>query len=354
MTDSRLDVIYESDSDFLNHAWVQRISEAGWTKLAFRKWETDETTLDLDARFCLRSPANTYWLIDNPMEGAAAVRLYSNGEAHVTSASVDMVSAESFIDIIQEKLLAREPRDDGTVPVRFWYMGARGPESVTRHLAAPVFDDIKGNYAKSVSKSLGRLTSDDFEPGKGGQLILWHGLPGTGKTWALRSLAREWAKWCRIDYVVDPEAFFGTAAYLMQMLLHEAPSYEDGQPKRGWRLIIFEDTGELLSADARERAGQGLSRLLNTVDGFLGQGLRTLILITTNEELTKLHPAVSRPGRAAATIAFTPLDKTARQAWCEANGIAIPVGEKSLAELFAIRNGYDRGEESRAFGFNAA
>lgn len=33
----------------------------------------------------------------------------------------------------------------------------------------------------------------------------------------------------------------------------------------GWRI---EDTGELLSIDAKERADQGLSRLLNAVDGL--------------------------------------------------------------------------------------
>ena len=44
--------------------------------------------------------------------------------------------------------------------------------------------------------------------------------------------------------------------------------------------IYDEDTGELLSADARERSGQGLSRFLNVVDGLIGQGLRVLVLVT--------------------------------------------------------------------------
>ena len=48
--------------------------------------------------------------------------------------------------------------------------------------------------------------------------------------------------------------------------------------------------------DAKERTGQALSRFLNVVDGLIGQGLRLLVLVTSNEELGKLHPAVSRPG----------------------------------------------------------
>jgi ATP-dependent 26S proteasome regulatory subunit len=72
-------------------------------------------------------------------------------------------------------------------------------------------------------------------------------------------------------------------------------------------MLVLEDTGELLSIDAKERAGQGLSRLLNAVDGLLGQGSRVLLLITTNEELGALHPAVTRPGRCASQVEFFPL-----------------------------------------------
>ena len=43
-------------------------------------------------------------------------------------------------------------------------------------------------------------------------------------------------------------------------------------------------------------AGQGLSRLLNVSDGLLGEGLRAVVLVTTNEPLRRLHPAVVRPG----------------------------------------------------------
>lgn len=42
-----------------------------------------------------------------------------------------------------------------------------------------------------------------------GQLLFWHGLPGTGKTHGLRALASEWHAWCDIELMVDPDVFFG-------------------------------------------------------------------------------------------------------------------------------------------------
>ena len=136
----------------------------------------------------------------------------------------------------------------------------------------------------------------------GGRLLLWHGIPGTGKTYALRALGWEWRTWCDFHYVTDPETFFGSSpAYMLDVLLGEDDDDDEGGR---WRLLILEDTGELLAADAKERTGQGLSRLLNVVDGLIGQGLRVLVLVTTNETLRSLHPAVSRPGRCASQIEF--------------------------------------------------
>src|SRR4029079_17108538 len=79
--------------------------------------------------------------------------------------------------------------------------------------------------------------------------------------------------------------------------------------EQAWRLLVLEDTGELLTPDAKSVIGQGLSRFLNVVDGLLGQGLRVLVLVTTNEEIQTLHPAVARPGRAAANVEFGTLSE---------------------------------------------
>jgi hypothetical protein len=48
------------------------------------------------------------------------------------------------------------------------------------------------------------------------------------------------------------------------------------------------------------------SVLLNMVDGLIGQGLQTMVLITTDEKLEGMHEAVTRPGRTGSVIEFLP------------------------------------------------
>ena len=102
---------------------------------------------------------------------------------------------------------------------------------------------------------------------------------------------------------------------------------------------MLEDADELLRADAKKTTGQALSRLLNVADGFLGQGVRVLVLITTNEPLGRLHPAVIRPGRCLAEVEFTPLTAAESAAFL---GQGRSGEGLTLAELFERRGDVTR------------
>jgi primosomal protein N' len=159
------------------------------------------------------------------------------------------------------------------------------------------------------------------EPSADGQLLLWQGPPGTGKTWGLRALASEWSQWAEFHYITDPDAFFVTnPSYMIDVLLSDSymaieqetgDVYDETDAGGKWRVLILEDTGELLSANAKEQYGQGLSRLLNVVDGMIGQGLRVLALVTTNDELRRgwANPRA----RAAPSPSFTHAPVAARK-----------------------------------------
>lgn len=287
-------------------------------------------------------------------DGGAARVAVSDGRAFVVGAGHTAGDVDRFIATARAHLpVAVSDPEAPRVPVTFWSLGPQGPVGRTRQIDVPPWEEITTNYASSTFLELAGMM-DDFTPGAGGQLLLWHGVPGTGKTYALRALAWEWREWCDLHYVTDPETFFGErAGYMLDVLLHDegapvgqhdpdgpAPPPPHALARDGrWRLLVLEDTGELMSSDARERAGQGLSRLLNVVDGLIGQGLRILVLVTTNEELRRLHSAVSRPGRCASKILFEPLGVEDAGFWLRKRGYEGAVdfgGGKPVADLFAL------------------
>lgn len=222
---------------------------------------------------------------------------------------------------------------DDTVEVDIWFMEQR-PRTIERRVTAPTWDAIDRNYAGAVQRSLAPLY-DLVRPSGRGRILLWHGPPGTGKTTAARALSRAWAPWCRSVVVTEPERLFASAGLVFDVVGDRDDTAPDGGPS--WTLLIVEDADELVRGDARAASGQALSRLLNLADGYLGQGLDVLVLISTNERLGGIHPAIARPGRCLSHVEFPRLSRAEATAWLGADPGAGT--DHSLAELIAQRDG---------------
>jgi hypothetical protein len=323
--------------DVTNGRFARLVVERDFAHFRSASWPTENMSLDavIDrAMTTQRHPRQSRAVLDlTDLVGQKCFvhlvlsyqRLYLDAAAH----ELDALAAARTA--LQEWYPVTKAEEAQRIGITFWSCGRNGGRRAGRQIDVPTWAEIADNYPAVVRPRLGGLMSETFEPGVGGRLILWHGEPGTGKTHALRSLAWEWRSWCDLHYITDPETFFGSSpAYMLDVLLDEEDD-DDGR----WRLLVLEDTGELLAADAKLRTGQGLSRLLNVVDGLIGQGLKILVLVTTNEPLGRLHAAVSRPGRCAVQTEFVRFTAEEAEAWLERQGRDRLGRSATLASLYA-------------------
>jgi hypothetical protein len=334
---SRLSTIWELDLDDVTDARFARLlEECELPHVGSYSWPTEKMTFEGLLDRALATQRKRTWrtaLLDlaEPVgDDCLAHVLLQHGRLHVTTAARsldDLATAKSWL---RERYPVTKQEDVQKIGITFWSLG-RSARSIGRQIEVPTWAEISENYPAEVKPRLGALMGDGFEPGVGGRLILWHGEPGTGKTYALRALGWEWRTWCDLHYITDPETFFGSSpTYMLDVLLNNGEDDDDR-----WRLLILEDTGELLAADAKARTGQGLARLLNVVDGLIGQGLKILVLVTTNEALGRLHAAVSRPGRCAVQTEFVPFSAAEARDWLERQGRADLGRSATLASLYA-------------------
>ena len=189
--------------------------------------------------------------------------------------------------------LSRGCKPESKVSFQIWTNADELPS--TKSFSDVSWKKIQRNYPISTRNDLDVLALfTRTKSSSDGRIILFHGPPGTGKTYAVRAMLTSWKHWASAALVLDPEVMLDSPSYLLKIM--------DRDPVTSTRLLVFEDADEIVEKNGTR--GSGLSRLLNLTDGLIGATQDLVVLLTTNASPGALDAALTRPGRCLATVGF--------------------------------------------------
>jgi SpoVK/Ycf46/Vps4 family AAA+-type ATPase len=171
-------------------------------------------------------------------------------------------------------------------------------------------------------------------------LVLFHGIPGSGKTYYIRHLINELSDKKKIIYIApDMVAQISDPKFLPFLMQHKNS------------ILVVED-GENILKSRKGGANHGVANLLNLADGLLGDGLGIQLICTFNCAVSDIDEALLRKGRLIAKHEFNKLPKKDAQAVIDSLDIDLKAtGDMSLAEIY---NSKDKSftESKKGVGFN--
>jgi len=183
-------------------------------------------------------------------------------------------------------------------------------------------------FTKFHESLLGRFKVDN----KG--LVLFHGEPGTGKTYYIRSLIKDLLEMGKyiiylppnmVDHMVSPEMM----TFLSATVLEKA---EEGKTC----VLLLEDAEPLLISRKDDNRTNGITNLLNVTDGLLNDMLNVQVIATFNTELRNIDEALLRPERLIARKEFKKLRKEDAMKLAEKlNSSKIIEKDSTLAEIYS-------------------
>ena len=197
-----------------------------------------------------------------------------------------------------------------------------------------IIEDLNLHYGEGFEDFHDELMQRFHDETKG--LILFHGEPGTGKTYYIRHLLRSMAENNKKVIYMAPNMVENLLDPAFLTFLSDEVRYASYAKK--FCVLLIEDAEPLLAARQYEGRVQGVSNLLNLTDGLLNDMLKVQIICTFNVKLRELDKALLRPGRLLARKEFrklTAIDANVLASTLKVNyHFTKPV---TIAEVFAKR-----------------
>lgn len=173
-------------------------------------------------------------------------------------------------------------------------------------------------------------------------IILLHGSPGTGKSWYVRRLIRDLAKYKKnILYMPNNMIdMLGTPTFNDFLIDWAEDNMEDGYNKKFGILLVIEDAERvLIKREINQYGADGVSNILNSSDGILNDFLNIQVLATFNSDIENIDEAILRKKRMLSIREFKKLSVKQSQLIIDHYEIGyIAEEEMSLADIFSLKD----------------
>lgn len=188
-------------------------------------------------------------------------------------------------------------------------------------------------------------------------LVLFHGHPGTGKTYYIRSLIKELLNIGKYVIYLPPN-MVESMIYPEMMTFLSSTVLEQAEEGKSC-VLLLEDAEPLLASRKTESRSGGITNLLNITDGLLNDMLSIQVIATFNTDLSNIDDALLRPERLIARKEFKKLNVKDAQVLADKLGIEKTIStESSLAEIYSqskhtevLIHEYDSNSRSGKIGF---
>lgn len=173
--------------------------------------------------------------------------------------------------------------------------------------------------------------SDFFKnPSPNGKLLLFHGIPGSGKTTYIRHL---------LSNVFSGKVVFVNAEIFSKLTSASFIPFAIQNLQKS--LLLIEDAEQLLVSRGQDHTDRNSSvaDLLNYTDGLLGDALNLKVLATFNTSVQEIDSALLRKGRLNHREEFSHLDKKqAEDLFKHLTGEDVNLEDKaySLADIYGL------------------
>lgn len=208
-------------------------------------------------------------------------------------------------------------------------------------------EDIKTRKAENLQ--LDQLYNDDFKEvdqiiarSMGEQrsgLILFHGLPGTGKTTYIKDL---------IGRFVKKDFIFIQNEFVKDLL---KPQFVSFLMSNRNSVLVIEDAERVITSREYNSEGSVVSTILQLTDGLFSDYLNIKVICTFNTSIEKIDKALLRKGRLIAKYEFKPLSTAKTISLLKSLGHEPREKEMPLAEIFNLHNKDFEERKRKAIGF---